>query len=68
MHAVFGGDCVDRVDALQGIKTHLSFELGTVLTAFLGRENRCPDFGLTIRLFQLSGPAQLHKKSVGGTN
>jgi hypothetical protein len=35
MHPVLGGDRVNRLDALQGIKPNLGFELGTVLTTFL---------------------------------
>ena len=59
MHAVFGGNRMDRVDALQGIKTNLGFELGTVLTSFFGHGDRFPDFGLTIRPVQLSGSTSL---------
>jgi hypothetical protein len=50
-----GGNGVNRVDALQGIKTNLGFKMGTVLTAFFGHGDRFPDFGLTIRPVQLSG-------------
>jgi transposase InsO family protein len=50
-----GGNGVNRVDALQGIKTNLGFKMGTVLTAFLRHGDRFPDFGLTIRPVQLSG-------------
>lgn len=35
MHAALGGDRVNRLDAFQGIKPDLGFELGTVLTTFL---------------------------------
>src|SRR5882672_8430797 len=35
MHAMPGGDRVNRLDALQGIKSNLGFELGTVLTSLL---------------------------------
>jgi hypothetical protein len=33
MHAVLGGNGMDRLDALQGFKTNLGFELGTVLAS-----------------------------------
>lgn len=36
MHAVFGGDRVERLDPLQGFEPDLGFELGTVQTSFLG--------------------------------
>jgi len=57
--AMPGGDGVDRVDALPGIKTNLRFELGTMLTAFLGDGDRFPDFGLTIWPIQLSGSTSI---------
>jgi hypothetical protein len=40
MNAMPGGNRVNRVDALQGIKTNLGFEPGTVLASFLGPMDR----------------------------
>ena len=44
-----------RLDALEGLKTYLGFQIGTVLTSFLGHGDRVSDSGLTIRPVQLSG-------------
>ena len=55
---------MNRIDALQGIKTNLGFELGAVLTAFLRHGDRFPDFGLTIRPVQLSGTTSVGSKWV----
>ncbi|MFM7817026.1 MAG: hypothetical protein ACKPGI_08670, partial [Verrucomicrobiota bacterium] len=43
------------LDALEGLKTYLGFQIGTVLTSFLGHRDRVSDSGLTIRPVQLSG-------------
>ena len=48
-------DGVDRLDPLQGIETNLRFELGTVLTSFLGHGSFFLGLDLTIRPVQLSG-------------
>lgn len=59
MHLELRRDGVDRIDALQGFKTYLGFQIGTVLTSFLGHWDRCSEFGLTIRPVQLSGSTSL---------
>jgi hypothetical protein len=46
---------VDWLDALQGFERDPGFQLGTMLTSFLGHGDRSSEFGLTIRPVQLLG-------------
>jgi len=55
VHLVPRRDRVLRLDALEGLKTYPGFQIGTVLTSFLGNGDCGSDSGLMIRPVQLSG-------------
>jgi len=59
MDLVFCGYGVDRLEALEGLKTNTGFQIGTVLTAFLGHVDRFSGLDLTIRPVQFPGTTSL---------
>ena len=66
MHLVPGGDRVDRLDALEGLKPDLGFELGTECTTFLGHDaGSFVVLLLTIPAVQLSGATSLTSTQPG---